>query len=299
MIYDTHGRRRRFEIGVYPTMGLSEARSAAHALREWVGQGHDPVAEKRAQIRRNTAARTGHGTLAALIDSYGAAEGEAKRSWKEAKARISSVFAAHMRRPALDLTLSGLQLAVDAHLSKSSAAAAVRYLRPILKWGGKRALCPKGIAAELEQPRSAVRARARYLSDRELGAVLKGIRTPELASGYADCIQWMLWTACRRDEAVGATFGEIDSGIWRIPATRTKSARDHIIPLPRQALAYLQCRIQQPNDLLFPNSRGGTLANWQKFQRRCLLPPQHSVGIAMIFAGQWLLGLAIWASNHM
>src|SRR3954468_10577833 len=51
LIYDRSGRRRRFEIGAYPALRLSEARSAAHALREQVRQGHDPVAEKRAQRR--------------------------------------------------------------------------------------------------------------------------------------------------------------------------------------------------------------------------------------------------------
>jgi integrase len=238
------------------------------ALREQVKLGHDPVADKRARLRRNAAARTGHGTLAALINIYGAAEGEAKRSWKDAKARIMSVFADHLQRPAHDLTLSSLQLSADAHPSRSSAAAAVRYLRPVLKWGAKRGLCPKGIAAELEQPRGALRPRARYLSETEIRAVLECLRKPELAGGYTDCIRWMFWTACRRDEAVRATFAEIDGERWVIPAARTKSARDHVIPLPQQAQAFLQSRRREPDELLFPNSRGGTLANWPKFQRR-------------------------------
>jgi integrase len=78
----------------------------------------------------------------------------------------------------------------------------------------------------------------------------------------------MFWTGCRRDEAVGATFGEIDGGLWVIPAARTKSARDHVIPLPRQAQAFLQERPREPHELLFANSQGGTLANWPKYQRR-------------------------------
>lgn len=268
MINDSNGRRRRFEVGAYPAIGLSEARSAAHSLREKVRQGYDPVAEKRARLGRQGAARSGKGTLAALIDAYGGAEGSGKRGWKEAKARSSSVFTSLLERPAPDLTLSDLQLAVDAHPSKSSAAAAVRYLRPMLKWGAKRGLCPKGIAAELEQPRGATRTRERYLSEPEIKAVLAGLRTPELAGGYADCIRWLFWTACRLDEAVGATFSEIDGGVWSIPATRTKSARDHVIPLPRQAQMFLRRHQRAPEDLLFPNSRGGTLENWPKYQRR-------------------------------
>jgi integrase len=200
--------------------------------------------------------------------AYGGAEVDAKRGWREAKARTSSVFADLLERPAPDLTLSDLQLAVDAHPSKSSAAAAVRYLRPMLKWGAKRGLCPKGIAGELEQPRGASRPRSRYLTDLEIKAVLTALSTPELAGGYADCIRWLFWTACRLDEAVGATFGEIEADLWLIPSSRTKSTRDHTIPLPRQALAFLQDRGRSPGDLLFPNSSGGRLENWPKYQRR-------------------------------
>ncbi|WP_069879911.1 site-specific integrase [Bosea sp. BIWAKO-01] len=268
MITDSHGRRRRFDVGTYPTTGLSDARTAAHSLREKVRQGYDPVAEKIARLRRQDAAHSGSGTLAALIDAYGGTEGNAKRGWRDAKARCSSVFNCLLERPALDLTLTDLQLAVDGHSSKSSAAAAVRYLRPMLKWGSKRGLCPKGIAAELEQPRGANRARARYLCDDEIRAVLGALDTPHLAGGYADCMRWLFWTACRLDEAVGATFGEIESGIWLIPASRTKSARDHAIPLPRQAIEFLQGRQDGAADLLFCNRRGGRLENWPKFQLR-------------------------------
>ena len=47
----------------------------------------------------------------------------------------------------------------------------------------------------MEQPRGANRARARYLRDDEIRAVLRALNTPELAGGYADCIRWLFWTA--------------------------------------------------------------------------------------------------------
>lgn len=268
MTTDRHGRRRRFDIGVYPTTGLSEARTAAHSLREKVREGYDPVAEKRARLHRQSAARSGEGSLAALLDTYGDAVGSAKRGWRDAKARCSSVFNDLLDRPALDLSLTDLQIAADHHSSKSSAAAAVRYLRPILKWGSKRGLCAKGIAAELEQPHGVNRARARYLHDDEISTVLRALDTPELTGGYADCMRWLFWTACRLDEAVGATFREIENGVWLIPASRTKSARDHAIPLPQQAIAFLRTRQCDAADLIFCNRRGGRLENWSRFQQR-------------------------------
>jgi hypothetical protein len=46
---DTHGRMRRFPLGLFPGMGLSEARDKARALRVRVRvrEGEDPVVERR------------------------------------------------------------------------------------------------------------------------------------------------------------------------------------------------------------------------------------------------------------
>jgi hypothetical protein len=114
---DSAGRRRRFELGAYPALGLAAARAAAHALRDKVKAGHDLVAAARAARSRGIAARTGQGTLLALVEAYGAAGGADNRSWGEARKRIASVFAPLADRPALDLKLDDLQRTADAHRS--------------------------------------------------------------------------------------------------------------------------------------------------------------------------------------
>jgi hypothetical protein len=44
---DTLGGMRRFPLGHYPTMGISEAREAARSMRADVRKGADPVADAR------------------------------------------------------------------------------------------------------------------------------------------------------------------------------------------------------------------------------------------------------------
>jgi integrase len=265
---DPAGRRRRFELGGSPELGLAEARAAAHALRARVKAGHDPLAEKRASRARGAAARQGQGTLMALVEAYGAAGAAANRSWGEARKRIRSVFAPLAGRAALDLTLAELQRVVDAHPSKACAAQAVRFVRPALKWAVKRGLFPPGIARELEQPKGSRRVRQRVLSESELRAVLAALDMPELAGAYADCVRWLLLTGCRLSEAVDATAAEIVDGIWTIPGGRTKAARDHTVPLPRQARALLVALGRGPGERLFPNRAGGPLDNWDRWQKR-------------------------------
>lgn len=74
-------------------------------------------------------------------------------------------------------------------------------------------------------------------------------------------VRWAALTACRSNEARGATWQEIDqqAGIWTIPKERMKAGTSHRVPLSSQALEILNIIIPLRNDrhggLLFPNSR--------------------------------------------
>ncbi len=135
---DPHGRMRRFPLGRFPAMGLAEARDKARALRVRVRAGEDPVAERRRMRALGRDAKEGIGTLAALLDLYGRGPGAALKSWDDARRRIRTVFATHLGRPLAALGAAELQATADAYPARQSAAAAVRYIRPVLKWGASR-----------------------------------------------------------------------------------------------------------------------------------------------------------------
>src|SRR5271166_5520998 len=79
---DQHGRSRRFVLGHHPAMGIAEARQAAGAMRGKVQrEGSDPVAEGRRRRAEARDAAAGLGTLAALLDLYGAKRGATLKSW--------------------------------------------------------------------------------------------------------------------------------------------------------------------------------------------------------------------------
>src|ERR1700738_4812546 len=83
---DRHGRMRRFPLGSYPALGISEARNEARSLHTRVKhEGADTIAQRRHDRAIGAAAKAGEGTLGALIDVYAEKRGRELKRWGEAK----------------------------------------------------------------------------------------------------------------------------------------------------------------------------------------------------------------------
>ena len=76
----------------------------------------------------------------------------------------------------------------------------------------------------------------------------------------ARCLEFTILTAARTQEAIGATWSEIDldSATWTIPAARMKTKRDHRVPLCKQAVALLKAQPRK-GDRVFKLSTMGML----------------------------------------
>ena len=75
----------------------------------------------------------------------------------------------------------------------------------------------------------------------ELGAVWRRLRGGNERELGALALRFQVLCACRPSEALGARWAEIDrkGRVWSIPAARTKTNRQHVVPLSRQAMAIL------------------------------------------------------------
>jgi integrase len=86
----------------------------------------------------------------------------------------------------------------------------------------------------------------------ELPAFLSQLRThPGMA---ARCMEFVIFTAARTGEAIGATWDEInlDTRTWTIPAKRMKMHEPHIVPLPEPAISILRTLSQKHVPWVFP-----------------------------------------------
>ena len=267
---DTLGRMRRFTLGEHPTMGIAEAREAARGMRAEVRKGADPVAERKRQRTIGQQARDGIGTLPALLELYAVQKGRQLKSWTECRRRIDSVFAPFLNRPIATLKAGEVQLHADGWRAKQSAAAAVRYLRPILKWAAHRGYCAPDLARVV--PPATVGRRKRVLTHGELVSLLPVFRAS--SRPYAAALLFMLLTLTRRQETALARWRHVnlEAKTWTIPVT--KNGEPHVVPLSRQAIDLLHSRLPtdiagnptrpNPNALVFATSSGAPLGNWDR-----------------------------------
>ncbi len=264
---DADGRARRFQLGSYPAMGIADAREAARSLRQRVRhEGADPVREARQRRQVTKDAAAGVGTLGALVSSYEKQHGARLKRWGECDRRIRSVFGSLIDRPLANLRRGEMQLAADEWPAAGSASAAVRYVKPILKWAADRELCGPELTL-LRQPQPVGR-RERVLSRDELAALLPKLVAS--ASPYAAAMRLILLTACRREEVSSATWADVNlaAATWRIP--ETKNGRPHTVPLSDQAAAVIRAqRLKDdgepaPFAPVFRAKGGGTLDAWDK-----------------------------------
>jgi integrase len=266
---DSTGRTRRFPLGAYPVLGVGAAREAAKKLHHKVRyEGADPLADRRKAKAQARDARDGIGTLEALLDTYARVRGARLKTWAEGRRRIESVFAPHLQSPLAKMKKVELQLAADDWGSKTSASAAVRYLRPLLKWAAKRELCDAGLTL-IEEPQPP-RERERVVSHQELAALL-----PALTPGrpHADVLRFILLTLARLNEVCEARWRDIDwnTKIWTVPNPKNtrpdKPRPPHLVPLSCQALALLRSRLPadpDPNGFVFPGRTGTRLGQWDR-----------------------------------
>lgn len=279
-----NGVMRRFDVGT--NLGLSNARTKAQELRRQISEGADPTEEKRAARLKALSAVEGVGTFGSIIDAYFTiGNGAGLKTAKVQQKHLKSFFRSMLKRPAIDIRAVDLQLAVDAHKAKITAARAVAYLGPVVKWACKRELMrgPFSIEKPVVGP-----PRQRVLDEDELRKLL-----PTFDDAYGRCCLFLLLTAARRSEAVYATWDQIDfeARIWTIPGEERKDTRARAqrkgkpkqalaVPLSDQALKLLhdvkrneQARramfdrptALKPADRIFVTDNGGPLINWSRW----------------------------------
>jgi integrase len=100
-----------------------------------------------------------------------------------------------------------------------------------------------------------------HLSERELPDFLKKLYDCEENNIVTLSVKLLILTLQRPGEIRGARWSEFNlkDAIWHIPAKRMKRGRDHLVPLPKQALEIINVikKITGDEELLFP----GRLSN--------------------------------------
>lgn len=244
-MYTSNGRRVELGLGSASTRSLKEAREEAALHRASLARGMDPRAERGKSTTKPT--------FGEFADEYV----EAMRpSWRNGKhaAQWSMTLTAYAK------PLRGLP--IDAVTTENI----LRTLQPIWKRTPETA---ERLRGRIENVLSA--AKAKGLRSGENPAAWKGhldqllpkrqrlTRGHHAALPYEDlpeffgdllkktamaarALQFLILTAARSGEVLGATWSEIDldRGLWIVPASRMKAGREHRVPLSEAALNVLR-----------------------------------------------------------
>ncbi len=239
------GRLREMGLGSLAKVSLAKARMKAAAQRELLGDGIDPIA---------------HSRKSAEIPTFGAEadrwserrEGELKS--KTSKARIKRALEVYAK------PLRGLRVdAVQTHhvvdvlepiwTDKPETAHKLRgYIEAVLdaaKVRGHRTTENparwRGHLSHLLAARDAnSRGHHAALPYADVSTFMGALRARDAVAAYA--LEFLILTAARSGEILGATWGEIDvkAKVWTVPAARMKGGREHRVPLSAQAVSVLE-----------------------------------------------------------
>lgn len=268
--YRLGGKQRELTIGNYPTITLKRARELATEARAKVQQGIDVARDKREQkIALSTA-----GTVEQLCNEYyqRTIEGRVKCPDIVREMLDNDVIPKLGRMRIAEVKPLDVDGMIRAIVDRGSPVMANRVLsktKAVFDYAIRRHWITQNPAAAFRRVDAGgeEKARTRALSEEELINLLQSIReVGPVFNSYYLAAKLLLVTAVRLGELIEAPWAEFDleadAPVWRIPATRIKTAKDMVlrdftIPLPAVAVEWLHeiRRTSVASEYVFPARR--------------------------------------------
>ncbi|RUT30885.1 DUF4102 domain-containing protein [Pseudomonas sp. PAMC 29040] len=266
--YQKDGRRHDAGLGSFPLVSLADARAACLELRVQINSGIDPLAEKHQKAKQTI---TFQDEALERIERY-------KHEWSEKHAAqwFSSlrdhVFPKIGLMPVSEVDTDAVMSVLEPIWRElpESARRVRNRIELVLdfaktrgnrtgdnpaRWRGHLQNILPGATPETTHLESMPYSRLPAFMEKLEGDITRAAR----------CLQFVILTACRSGEAMGARWDEIDfeTRTWSIPAERMKNRQPHQIPLSDAAMAVLKdVHTRGRSDLIFPNkSLKGVMAN--------------------------------------
>jgi integrase len=240
VLYRTGGagsKLRKYTIGPYGRVTLHQARAVAQRVFAAKTEGRDPAAEKREAKRRTVADR-----VEDLLELFIAQRLSQNRSGEE----IARLLRREIGKPWGDRSIHSINkrdvveviAAIEQRGAPVAANKTLKSIKQFLRWCVGRAILDQSPAEGVPLPAKET-SRDRVLDDEELARVIVAAR--KIGDPYGGIVELLALTGQRREEVARLTWEEIDfiRRIWKIPKSRTKNGKAHVVHLCDQALAVL------------------------------------------------------------
>jgi len=276
--YQLRGQERWMGLGSAADFSLREARERARAARQLLADRIDPLAGKRAAEEAAKLAEARKLTFREAAERY---FNQHASKWRSAKHREAflSTLKAHVFAVIGDMDVAAIDTrdvlrAIEPHWTTKAVTIdrTRNRIEQVLDWCVVRGHRPPGtnparwkghLDQVLPAPRKLAPVEHHAAMDyRQLPAFMTQVRADDNVAARA--LEFLIHTAARTGEALGACWSEIDltDKTWTVPAARMKGGREHRVPLTKPVLDLLsKLPRQSGNHLVFIGRAGGGLSH--------------------------------------
>ena len=251
--YTVNGHRRNMGLGAYPEISLMEARGRAAIQRRLLHDGQDPLEQKRAvaiaaaieAAKMVTFEQCADQYLRSMAPGWRRSEGQWRQTLRDyvyptigslPVASIDTGLVIKTLEPiwqAMTETANRVRRRIEAILSFATASG--------YRQGENPARWKDHLEYRLQKPSKLAKPEHfAAMPYGEIGAFIVELRARDTVAARA--LEFVILTAARAGEALGATWEETDlaNRVWTVPANRIKAGREHRVPLSDAAVAVLQ-----------------------------------------------------------
>jgi integrase len=277
-------------IGPYPDKSLADAREEAKQLREQVREGVDPIVEARRQEAKGD--ENVPKTFAYAMEQYikfhraGWTSAKYATQWeKELRTYVIPVLG-KLLVGSIDVDL--VQKVIEPIWEKRHTIArrVLKRIGKILGFAMTKKWSPKGpnpaawkdnMENLLPDMSNRIRVKPMPALDyKEAPAFVQALRQDYTDWVAAKALEYLILTAVRSNELLGARWQEIDwnDRVWTVPAERTKTRKkDHVVPLSSAAWAILMAlkgdrTVDELKGFIFTSGRSDYLTIYDNGMRK-------------------------------
>lgn len=246
--YRFNGAEKLLALGVYPEIGLKQARERHNDAKKLLANGVDPSADKKRQALAATlSASNTFDSIAAEFIELKEREGLSQATLVKQKWFRSQMQAGIGDRPVAEIepmeVLAALKIIEkrgNYETSKRCRAFADRIFRYAIITGRAKTNPAAGLGDALISGK--VKHHAAIIDPKGVGELLRGIEAYEGSILTKLSMKMLAHVFVRPGELRHAEWSEIDfdRSVWLIPAAKMKMRSDHAVPLSAQVLAILE-----------------------------------------------------------
>jgi len=276
--YMLRGKARTMGLGPLANWTLAEARERARQHRKLLDDGQDPIEARRAAERAAAEAAAKVVTFEEAAKRYIASH---EAGWRNAKhaAQWTATLETYaypvfgkLDVAAIDIGLVSKVLEPIWRVKTETASRVRQRVQAVLDWAtvkghrhGDNPARWKGHLEKILPSRTDVKKPQHFeaMPYAELPAFYADLAARNTMSARA--LSFTILTAARSGETRLATVGELNlkDAIWIVPGARTKSGREHRVPLTQEAVSIIaSLGLGDDKDaLLFPSANGRPLSD--------------------------------------